>query len=304
MKSIVTILIPAALLLAGCTAEETPGNGPAIPPVEATVPLGIESASLSAEVTSRAVHTLTSGSIGIFLSGTGYTSINNRRYDYGSPAWAPNGGAANTIYLGGTTASVCAYYPWQSGITNSGAVTLTSGVLDNTDKDICFAKNRNMDGSSGNKSTAFAMGHAYAKITFDFTRDNYPGTCQVQKVELNHLLPSANLNIGSGAYSTSAGTLNSSISQSKNIPVAGSGTTLWGDDFLLVPCTPAGSGMTIVITVDGKSMSTNIPTATYKPVAGEYKTVKVTVKGTGINVTSVTTEDWVNGNIGPVVPLP
>lgn len=303
MKTIFTLLIPASLLLAGCTADETPGMvDPSIPPVEATVPLTVESAAVNAEVTTRAA--VTSGSIGIFLTGTGYTAINNRQYDYGTPAWTPNGGVANTIYLGGATASVCAYHPWQASLNNSAAIPLNSQLFDNASKDISFATARNVDGSSANKSTSFAMTRAYAKVTFVFQRSNYPGTCQVQKVELKNLLPSAALNIGTGAYSTVAGVANSSVSQTKNVTVPATGTVAWGSDFLLVPCTPASTGMTLVITVDGKTMTTTIPTASYKPTKGEYKTITITVQGTGINTTSVTTTDWANGNLGPFVPVP
>lgn len=303
MKTIFTLLIPASLLLAGCTADETPGMvDPSIPPVEATVPLTVESAAVNAEVTTRAA--VTSGSIGIFLTGTGYTAINNRQYNYGTPAWTPNGGVANTIYLGGATASVCAYHPWQASLNNSAAIPLTSQLFDNASKDISFATARNVDGSSANKSTSFAMTRAYAKVTFVFQRSNYPGTCQVQKVELKNLLPSATLNIGTGAYSTAAGVANSSVTQTKNVTVPATGTVAWGSDFLLVPCTPASTGMTLVITVDGKTMTTTIPTASYKPTKGEYKTITITVQGTGINTTSVTTTDWANGNLGPFIPVP
>lgn len=303
MKTILTFLIPASLLLAGCAADETPGMvDPSTPPVEATSPLIVESAAVSAEVTTRA--TVSSGSIGIFLTGTGYTAINNRQYNYGTPAWVPNGGVANAIYLGATTASVCAYHPYASTLNNSAAIPLTSQVFDNASKDISFAVNRNVDGSSVNKSTSFAMTRAYAKVTFVFQRSNYPGTCQVQKVELKNLLLSATLNIGTGAYSTAAGVANSSVAQTKNVTVPATGTVAWGSDVLLVPCTPASTGMTIVITVDGKTMTTTIPTANYKPVKGEYKTITITVQGTGINTTSVTTADWVNGNMGPFVPVP
>ena len=62
--------------------------------------------------------------------------------------------------------------------------------------------------------------------------------------------------------------------------------------------------MTIVITVDGKTMTTFIPVAGYQPKRGEYKTITITVKGTGINATSVTTEDWANTDLGPVIPVP
>lgn len=304
MKLISTLLFPASLLLAGCTADRIPGTDPDMPVEIPTVPLIVESATMNAQVATRATTTLNSGSIGIFLSGTGYTAISNRQYDYSASAWTPNGGAANAILLGGSTASVCAYHPWQATFTNSTAIPLTSQVMDNTNKDISFALNRGMDGSSTGSSTIFSMTRAYAKVTFVFQRNNYPGTCQVQKVELKNLLPSATLNIGTGVYSTATGVANSSVSQIKNVTVPATSTVAWGSDILLVPCTPASTGITIVITVDGKTMTTTIPTGSYTPVKGEYKIITITVRGTGIIPTSVTTEDWANGNLGPFIPAP
>lgn len=305
MKTRFTLLIPALLLLAGCTAGDTPGIEPVTPPVTATVPLTVESATVNAEATTRASTPLTSGSIGIFrLADNGYEAINNRRYDYGTPAWVPNGGAVNAIYLGGKSAQVCAYHPWQASRDNVAAIPLTSQVLTDADNDISFATSRSVDGSSANKSIAFNMIRAYAKMTFKFQRDNYPGRGEVQTVELKNLLPSATLDISNGTYSATAGVAGSSLSQTKSLIIPATGDVAWGSDFLTVPCIPAGSGMTIVITVDGKTMTTFIPVAGYQPKRGEYKTITITVKGTGINATSVTTEDWANTDLGPVIPVP
>lgn len=304
MKTIFTLLIPASLLLAGCTAGEAPGTETVRPPVMATVPLTVESATVNAEVTTRVTTPLTSGSIGVFrLEGNGYPAINNRRYDYAPTAWEPNGGPENAVFLGGVAASVCAYHPWQAAL-NSVSIALTSQVLTNTDNDISFATSREVDGSSANKSTTFDMIRAYAKVTFKFQRDNYPGAGVVQKVELKNLLPSATLDIRDGTYSASTGTSGSSLSQTKNLTMPGTGTIAWGNDILLVPCTPTDTGMTIVITVDGKTMTTTISTASYQPTRGVYTTITIAVQGTSIHATSVTTEAWTNTDIGPVIPTP
>ena len=304
MKTLFTLLIQVSLLLAGCTAGETPGVEPVKPPVTATVPLIVESATVNAEVTTRAATTLTSGSIGVFrLAGNGYTAVNNSRYDYAPLAWTPGGGPANAVFLGGEVARVCAYHPWQASL-NSTAIPLTSQVLTDANNDISFATSRAVDGSSINKTTTFNMIRAYAKVTFKFKRDNYSGTCRVQKVELKNLLPAATLNIGTGIYSTAAGVANSSVSQEKSVTVPATDTVPWGSDILLVPCTPAGTGMTVVITVDGKTMTTTIPVAGYRPERGEYATITIMVQGTGINITKVEAEDWVNGELGPYEPVP
>ena len=305
MKIIVTLLIPASLLLAGCAAGQAPDIEPVTPPVTATVPLTVESAAVNAEATTRASTPLTSGSIGVFrLAGNGYEAINNRQYDYGTPAWVPNGGAGNAIYLGGETTQVCAYHPWQASLNNAAAIPLISQVL-TADKDISYATSRDVDGSTANRSTTFNMIRAYAKVTFKFQRQNYPGRGEVQKVELKNLLPSATLNITSGVYSATDGVTGSSLLQTKSgLLIPDEGSIAWGSDFLLVPCIPPGAGMTIVITMDGKTMTTTVPLASYKPERGKYVTIMITVQGTSINATSVTTEEWINSGIGPVIPIP
>lgn len=306
-----TILIIAALcattlFVAGCSSEDNPDSQQPLPPVMGTTPLSVESSTLQGEVTTRGA--LGAGEkIGVFLAGTGYTACNNYQYNYGSPSWVP-AIAANTIYLGGATAQVCAYHPWTTGLTNSAAMPLTSQTHAAA-KDLSYATNRDVDGSSANKSTTFAMTRAYARLTLTFQRANYPGTCQIQKVEIRNCLKSANLNITTGAYSGSAGSADVTLTESKNVTVAATGTTPWGSDWLMVPCTPAGTGMTLVITIDGKTMSTTIPTASYKPVAGEYKTIQLSINGTKVNPTSVSLTDWpasttINNGGNPFIPLP
>lgn len=303
MKTLLTLLFPASLLLAGCTADRIPGTDPALPPVTGTVPLIVESATVNAQVTTRAATTLTGGIIGVFLSGGGYADVNNSgyAYDVSSRKWSGN------IFLGGASAWVCAYYPWREGITNSTAFPLTSLAVPvgDTHADISFATSRSVNGTQDGCSTSFAMTRAYAKMTIVFRRGNYPGTCQVQKVELKNLLPSATLNIGTGVYSTAEGVANSSVSMDYyGTTVDPSAPTPLNAYFLLVPCTPAAPGTVIVITVDGKTMTTTIPAETYRPVKGECKNITITLQGTGIDVASVTTEDWVNSDLGPFIPIP
>ena len=60
----------------------------------------------------------------------------------------------------------------------------------------------------------------------------------------------------------------------------------------------------VPVTVDGKTMTTTVPLASYKPERGKYVTIMITVQGTSINATSVTTEEWINSGIGPVIPIP
>lgn len=304
--SIITSALWALLVLSGCSSEDTPENLRHLPPVVGITPLLVESAGLSGEVSTRAA--LGAGQqIGVFLAaGNGYTACNNYQYNFGNP-WAP-ANAGNTIYLGGASAQVCAYHPWTTGLTNSAAIPLTSQVY-NAAKDLSYATNRAVDGSSANKSTTFAMTRAYAKLTLTFQRANYPCTCQIQKVEIKNCLKAANLNITNGVYSGSAGSADVTLTETKNVTVPTTGTVAWGTDWLMVPCTPATGGMTLVLTVDGKTLTTTIPAASYKPVKGEYKTILLSINGTALNITSVTITDWpasttIDDGGKPFIPLP
>lgn len=296
----------AALLLSGCSSDEStiPGSGRL--PVDATVPLVVESGTLDTETVTRAVTALPDGqSIGVFLAGTDYMAVNNRQYTRTSGKWGPQGGVVNTIYLGGATAQVSAYHPWTTGLNNSGAIPLTSQVFA-ADKDLSFDVNHDVDGSSANKSVTFAMTRAYARLGFKLQRSNYMGKGELQKLEIKNLLAGATLNITDGVYSTKDGTTAVSVTQSKNVvvPTDESTTIDWGE-YLMIPCTPTGEGMVLTVTIDGKTMTTTVPKATYTPVKGEYKIITITVHGTAINATTVTTEDWpAAGSIGPVVPQP
>lgn len=300
----IAALCATALFLAGCSSEGNPDSLLPLPPVSGTVPLSVESSTLQGEVTTRGV--LGAGAkIGVFLAGTGYPQRNNCQYQYGAPSWTPVD-AANTIYLGGSTAQVCAYHPWTSGFDNSAAVPLTTQIYASA-ADLSFDTDRDVDGSKANKSTSFSMTRAYAKLTLSFQRANYPGTCQIQQVEIQNCLTSATLNITDGTYSSPDGTAGTTLSQVTDVTVPDSGTA--EIDWLMVPCRPAGAGMTLVLTIDGKTMTTSIPTASYTPVKGEYKTILLSINGTAVDPVSVTLTDWpasteINDGGNPFIPLP
>ena len=300
MRTVFTLLFAVPLLLVGCTTENSLGIDPISPSTEA-VPMIIESAAIAAQVETRGV--LNTGSIGVFLSGTGYTAINNREYNYSSPSWSPSGGAVNNIYLGGGKAEVCAYYPFNS-LFSSTLINLSSKLYAEKD-DISFAINRDMNGSSSGRTTIFNMQRAYAKLTFTFQRSNYSSSCVITKLLINNGLSNYALNIGAGFNGLLPnGVSGLTYSESTNITVPPTGTIPLGHDILLVPSTPASTGIQIVVTVDGSTMSTTIPTASYKPTPGEYKNIQITIRGSAIEVSSVTTTDWTMQNIGPYFPDP
>lgn len=292
MKVLFTSFFVVPLFLVGCTAEGMLGGDLIPSPITDSVPLNIESVTINAETRAALM-----GSIGIFLSGADYITKTNFQYNSYVPSWVPNNSVP--IYLTGSTASICAYYPYQSTF-NSLDIPIASEVYTYPGNDPSFATNRNINNVS--RSFSFAMKRACAKVTFTFQRDGYTNSCVVSKIELKNGLPSTTLNIGTGEYSSTMGVEGTTVSQSKSITVPTSGTIAWGNDIMLVPCTPASSGMQIVITVDGQTMATTIPTASYKPVAGEYKNILLTIKKpisvsiTKVSVSIVDNRDYEYGS--------
>lgn len=301
MKRIVNLSLLAVLLLSGCTAEETVSGTFTVPPaVKGTVPLEVRSGSVSSEAAvTRATSTaLGNGeSIGIFLSGTGYTDVNNRQYTCATDVWGPAGGVANTIYLGGVTANVCAYHPYKSTNGTKTAIKLTSAPYSAAD-DLSYAVNRDMDGSSTQSSTVFEMTRAYARLVITLERSNYVSTGTVSKMELGNLLLTANLDItkSSGNYSATAGANGVTLTNSTAVTLPASGTKYNYADYLLVPCTPYGNQLSIKLTVDGKPMTTKV---TYAPKAGEQKQLNIKVEGSAIAISSLSSiADWVSSSGG------
>lgn len=278
-----------ALLLAGCTAMEP--EAPAPSPVEATVPLRVLSTALEGDVQTRATTALTSGSIGVFL-GTdgGYTAKNNRKYNYGNPAWLADGGDANAIYLGSASGKVCAYYPHfaDAQYDNSAAIPLTTQLYALA-QDLSYAKNKDVDGTAAKKSVAFVMERAYSQLKFVFKRTNYPGTCQVTKVEISNLCTAGSVNITDGTYSAPVNSTSFAYTTAFTLLAAGATQEF---SLLAVPCTLTGAGLTILLTVDGKPMTTKIPIGTLpKLLAGSIHQITLNVSGTGASIT-VSTTDW------------
>lgn len=322
MKPIAITSLFCLLLFTGCSGDESI-------PVERQdnwVPLSITSASVENvdESLTRAVTPtlLTTGSIGIFLEGaegTSYAKKDDIQYDYSNSAWKPKV-EAETLYLGGENANVCAYYKTTkiTSVADKGAVVLTSQIFDK-EQDLLYATNQTVNGTSKDKEVEFILSHAYSQIEFVLKRENYPNTCKVTNIAVKNanIIGSTTLNLATGVYAT--GSKNANFSYDTNpttsdngITVPSGGSTI-NSNLLMVPCTLAnnnGTGLTLVLTVDGKTMTATVPYANLSAlVAGKNHQITVVLKGTAIDV-SVKDTPWelvpVNGeyNPEPVAPQP
>ena len=295
MKNLFIHLFAASLLLVACTTENAPGIDPVVPPTVDRVPLVVESASVNAEVSTRETTPLNAGSIGIYLYGVGYTDQINRQYISSGSSWNPNG-AGSTIYLGGGDASVSAYYPYKPSF-GAPPTFISSTIMNSADDDLLFSPPRTVSAAPLQKTTSFVMDHLYGKLSFVFQRSNYSGPCLVSKIELKNL----KLTVGADfRYANPIGSLlgdaGTTLSMACNTIVSPLGT-IEPRSFLLLPCTPALTGMEIALTVDGKVMSVIIPTASYKPTKNEYKTITITINGSVLAVTSVDVTSWIPSDL-------
>ena len=313
------------LLLVGCSGEQSAIEAelPVVPGDE-RVPLSVQSAGIEAEVTpsTRAGTPLTSGSIGIFLTGTGYTPLSNKQYNYGSSAWTPND-VSNTIYLGSLNANVCAYYPHEAGSMVINGFTLTSQVYA-ADKELFYATDQSVNGSktgSPNRNVTFDLVRAYSRVKVVVKRHatNYPGTCAVTALKLKNILGSTTLNIRDGEQGSSNSVVGNEVSAASFSTTLAAGEQT-EKDFLMVPCgfvstTVNGTsscGLTIELTVDSRTMTTGILTGTLGEIElGKQYTITVTINGTQLGVDGVNeAPDWdtsggeINGGDALPVPTP
>lgn len=323
------ITMTFAALLAGCSEEDSApgGNGE-----QERSPLTVQSASLNADVQTRVTTTpVTSGSIGLFLANNAsypdaYVAVDNNQYSYGTP-WT----SSDPIYLGGETADVCAYYPYSADRSDSKAFALTTQTY-SADADLCFAENIPMNGAKLTADGAgtigckvsFTLKRAYSKVAFEFYRKDYPGTCKMTHIQLKNCILGNTLDITSGTYGTAPTTGDMDYDVQITVPEDDGTTTptpsiTTSDDdadaknLLVIPGDIPGSGdagVTIVLTVDGKTMTTDIPRATLgKFVAGKVYTFKMSVNGTSTEVEQIDIENWVAEDVTdsdgkPFVPKP
>ena len=296
MKNLFIHLFAASLLLVACTTENAPGIDPVVPPTVDRVPLVVESARVNAEASTRATTPLNTGSIGIYLWGAGYTAQLNRQYTYSGSSWVPNSAAA-TIYLGGAAASVSAYYPYNQSFTSS-TVDISSKIMNSTDDDLLFSPPRTVSAAPLQKTTSFLMDHVYGKLSFVFQRNNYSGSCLVSKIEVKNLKKNTEADFRyDSPVSPLTGDAGTTLSMACNTTVSSSGTTAESKSFLLLPCTPALTGMEIELIVDGKVMSVIVSTASYKPTKNEHKTITLTISSSALIVTGVEVTNWIPSDL-------
>lgn len=246
--------------------------------------------------------------IGVFLSGVGYTSLSNIDYGYiDATSWT----TSTPIYVGKNNASVCAYYPYNASINNSGAVPLIAQLYSSS-SDLYYCLNQTVNSTSTlTSSVSFSMVHAYAKMTFSITRDeSFVATGNITKIALENptIVGQTTLNIATSTYSgTPVATGSASASTNVTLPASGGGSSTV--ELLIPPTINVLTGnVDFYFTIDGEiiktsldALSNNLSTLS----AGNNYLVSVTLRGKSLVVTNVNTTDWENTNVtNPVIGEP
>ena len=288
------ILLGALLssMLSGCSGEQEiallgPGQ---------KVPLQVAASNIETEIETRA-GIVTSGSMGVFrTTASGYPAQYNAQYTYNDGGWAPKDNA-NTIFLDGRVATLCAYYPVGSVTftANSFIATLTAQKYD-ANKDMQYATTGGSNVTNLNPTASFAMVQAYSRVKLSIKRE-LAGTSNVSKVNLKNgttFYASRTIDISTGTLGgspTNGGwdyTFSKAISNSSNTEYD-----------VLVPPQPVLSGLTITLTIDGVDCAVTVPSERFSSGnldAGKQYSISLVIKDSAvsisgsINITDYTTD--------------
>lgn len=299
-------------LLSGCSQES--GLQAEIPIAE-NVPIAVCAALSTAEIDTRASVTeeMKTGSLGIFrLAENDYTALYNVKYEKTSDTalWS----STTTIYVGAEFACLCAYAPYNSVefAENSTVATLEAQEY-KADKDMRYATTGGATIWKLTPQADFTLIHSYARLTLAITRmPTYPSTkpylCAVTKVVVepgtggSKIATQRTKDIATNAETTVAEADNYIFMVTTALKTSGivSGATdNSGVDMLLPPQTLVG-GVKLTLTVDGADYAVTVPADRLSILtAGSHYTVKIDVKGFGLQVEDVTIDKaWTSTSVG------
>lgn len=286
MKKVFIFVAAITAVLASCSQEDSLQSSD-------TQALGVSSASMSANVTTKADdQVLSSGSIGVYrtLDADKAYVAQLSEYTYAASNWT----STEPIYLNNNDAKICAFYPYSYVTPADFDPTLVTLIAQKHDdaKDLVYAANAQYNNI--NRTAAFTMAHAYSKISFTLNKDvTYTGVCAILSLSLSNagLIQSNTINITNGVYGTgTTGTI------TYNPAISSMETGTPQSTALLLPPTVTDMSDNVILTVvvDGSSLAVNIPASSFsnKFTAGNNYQVALTIKGSSISINSVKITDW------------
>lgn len=273
---------------------------------------------------------------GNYNDNTGLVKTTNVPYvqymDNSVSKWKAN---TQAIILSNVTGKVYAYYPYSaSNVDKDGtAIPITVKESQGTgqsagDKDYQIATDEYQydymwataehDVSNVNPSVNLTMKHALSMASFVFkqTADNtslYPGIGKVTKIVMTNASGSANSPVKTGAGTMNIATGALTVGTAGTITVSGIETeTLLGETdeskiphVLMYPAeTVAANEVQVTVTVDGIAYTVTLPEVADGWQAGKNYQYVLTMKGTGLTVSTVTITDWGKVEVTDVDDVP
>jgi len=303
MKTNALLLFALAASFAACSDDTNVAKN-------ASNELGL-SVSISGKTSLRSLKDafVSTDAIGVFVTGTGYTT-KLAQYTFNGTTWSSPSSDTSKIFLSPEEATVYGFYPASSVLSPSTlANDSTNGIkVTVTGTDSSFAATDQIDymyATATNKvkylnpATNLAFNHGLAKVSFIVNKDQSflnPGALtQVKLAKTTGFL------IGAGVMKLRSGAI-TGLTAANSITFTGTATanaynatpsttkTAYG---LVAPIT-ATSGITLSMTIDGKVYSATLPSASPANLfaAGNEYLYTITLKGTEMSITSVSVTPW------------
>lgn len=302
----------ACLLAAGCAQEDklpSQGGEDGQP-----VSLFVGQADLQTSVTATRATTTALGagsSIGVFLANapgsTTYTQKSNVRYNRGDAHWAA---AGEEIYLTLEDAAVCAYYPYNSTVTESKHVNLKPALLADGMEPLAYATN--MEVNSNKRNVTFTLKQACAWLALNLTRSG----SLADDVTITDIIVSGSglnqeyvIDITNGNLVLREAATDDKITLETDETLLAKGGNVAFNVSLPPTTSTVSGGLTVGVRLkeQGKIMMIQLPSIT-SLAAGTKYTANLTVNGSTLKATSVEVEAWtpvtVNNSGNAYVPLP
>lgn len=324
-----TLYCGIALLFAACGGEQ---DNPAYPPAGEPVVLSIGSARLTAAADTRGSDSNAPGTragsgtvietegakLRLFrTAGTeGYKAMYDVACTYSGGKWT----SEHPIYMDSRKAAVYACYDPHGVVsfgTNSTTTSSTISFGDYADNQMWYFDSSHTEVDCFSAEPDFTLQCAYSRLAFHIARDaDYPFACKVSNIRLQ---PTTGTFTNAAKVDLSTGKLTGGTAlalfdkdtKSLDMYTAGAGITTDAPDTgveLAIPAQdlPVSAQLKITLTVDGTDYSATLTPVQFSKFESSVRyTVYLNIKAYIVQVSTVTTEDWVPKNLsGEYTPLP
>lgn len=297
MKTIYFLLVViGAIICTSCNKE----NGEEITPSKSLLSVTTD----LNEMVSRAAMPA-STQMGLFVSSGNLGSVydntssnNNVKATLSGSGWT----LTPAVYLSANNATLYAYTPYSSSVTNGTNVSVAVGT---GKADYCYGKSSGTINAK-TPSATINMNHALTKVRFKLSKTaTYTGIGKLTEIAING--STNNTVCASGTLNVSTGVITATVSSSHVItqtnasglytittsaPTDASAATL---DMALIPANFQEKEINVAFTIDGKIFNFSVPAGSWE--SGKINTYTLSLGGAGLTMASasVIVEDWTNG---------